>query len=127
MGRPVLLALRVVAVAVHGITRIHGGQKQKDIKTDPNLRSHHQCGCISNLRVYAFFGLTDSLPYCTGSSSENTYNIQHCASVAFISREKLQSSGNPPRQSAPHFTVAAVHVSTQCQKKNRDRSSFDTR
>ena len=40
MGRPVLLALRVVGV--HGITRIHGGQKQKDIKSDPNLRSHHQ-------------------------------------------------------------------------------------
>ena len=42
MRRPVLLALRVVAVGVHGITRIHGGQKQKDIKSDPNLRSHHQ-------------------------------------------------------------------------------------
>jgi hypothetical protein len=41
MGRPVLLALSVVVVGVqvHGITRIHGGQKQKDIKTDPNLRS----------------------------------------------------------------------------------------
>ena len=42
MGRPVLLALRIVGVSVHGITRIHGGQKQKDIKSDPNLRSHHQ-------------------------------------------------------------------------------------
>ena len=42
MGRPVLLALGVVAVGVHGIARIHRGQKQKDIKKSPNLRSHHQ-------------------------------------------------------------------------------------
>ena len=35
MGRPVLLALRIVAVGVHGIARIHGGQKQKDIKSHP--------------------------------------------------------------------------------------------
>lgn len=62
MGRPVLLALRVVGVGVHSITRIHGGQKQKDIKSDPNLRSHHQRfflgrGCISSLRVTTIFGL----------------------------------------------------------------------
>jgi hypothetical protein len=35
MRRPMLLSLRVVVVGVHGITRIHGGQKQKDIKSDP--------------------------------------------------------------------------------------------
>lgn len=54
MGRPVLLALRVVAVGVHGITRIHGGQKQKDIKSDPNLRSRLFLGAADEYLLYVF-------------------------------------------------------------------------
>lgn len=60
MGRPVLLTLRVVAVGVHGITRIHGGQKQKDIKSDPQSEItpfFGRSGCISSLRVPSIFGL----------------------------------------------------------------------
>jgi hypothetical protein len=71
MGRPVLLALRVVAVGVHGVTRIHGGQKQKDIKSDPNLRSHHQRLFLGAADAYLLYvlppfsvsvSLQDSLP-----------------------------------------------------------------
>ena len=69
MGRPVLLALRVVGV--HGITRIHGGQKQKDIKSDPNLRSRLFLGAADEYLLYVFLHFrsqqahptTDSLPY----------------------------------------------------------------
>ena len=56
MGRPVLLALSVVVVGVHGIARIHGGQKQKDIKSEPQSEITPSTpflgrGCISYLRV----------------------------------------------------------------------------
>ena len=70
MGRPVLLALSVVVVGVHGIARIHGGQKQKDIKSDPQseitpstpffgARMHILFTCSSQLAHLS----SDSLPY----------------------------------------------------------------
>lgn len=89
MGRPVLLALGVVGVGVHGsISRIHGGQKQKDIKSDPNLRSRLFWGAdASDLRVATIFGeilfrtlitvITDA-PYSVGyHENASSHPTQH--------------------------------------------------